>query len=67
VHQRAVTLLLEAAQKLPDNPTVQYHLGVASAKAGDPVTARRALTAALASPASFPEKAEAARALAELR
>jgi Flp pilus assembly protein TadD len=67
VHQRAVTLLLEAAQKLPDNPTVQYHLGVASAKAGDPATARRALTAALASPASFPEKAEASKALAELR
>jgi Flp pilus assembly protein TadD len=67
VHQRAVTLLQEAAQKLPEHPTVQYHLGMAAAKAGDPATARRALTAAVASPAAFPEKDVAARALAELR
>src|SRR5262249_33546697 len=67
VYQRAVDLLKESAAKLPDQPVVQYHLGVASLKAGDKQGARKALTAAINSPGSFPEKDEARKALAEIQ
>ena len=67
VYQRAVSLLRESASKLPDQPVVQYHLGLASLKVGDKDGARAALTAAVNSPASFAEKDDARKALAELR
>jgi len=35
LHQRALALLKDSAAKLPGNPEVQYHLGMASAAAGD--------------------------------
>jgi hypothetical protein len=52
---------------LPDNPVIQYHLGMAAAKDGDRETARRALTFAVKSPQGFPGKEEAGRVLAELK
>ena len=57
----------ESASKLPNQPVVQYHLGLASLKVGDKDGARAALAAAVSSPASFPGKDEARRALAELK
>src|SRR4029453_14051812 len=52
VYQRAASLLKESAAKLPDSPVIQYHLGMASLKAGDKDGARKALLAALNSPGS---------------
>ena len=66
VYQRAVALLREGAGKLPDNPVIQYHLGAASARAGDPETARKALNSALKLSSDFPGRADAQRTLAEL-
>jgi tetratricopeptide (TPR) repeat protein len=67
VYQRAVGLLTESARKLPHQPVVQYHLGSALLKVGDRDGARAALTAAVNSSASFAEKDEARRALADLK
>ena len=67
VYQRAADLLKESAAKLPDAPVVQYHLGMASLKVGDTHGARKALTAAVNSPASFAGKDEARKALAEIK
>jgi tetratricopeptide (TPR) repeat protein len=67
VYQRAVALLRESADKLPGNPEVQYHLGMAAHKTGDNETARRALTAAVSSPTAFYGKDEASALLAELK
>ena len=67
VYQGALTLLKESAGKLPDNPTVQYHLGMAAAKAGDKETARNALASATRSSQAFRGKDEAQRTLAELK
>ena len=54
VYPRAVTLLKESAEKLPDNPVIQYHLGMAAAKLGERETARKALASAVGSPQAFP-------------
>src|SRR5207253_2343946 len=67
VYQQAVGLLKESAGKLPDAPLIQYHLGLASLKAGDKEGARKALTAAVNSPNTFAGKEEARKALAEIR
>jgi Flp pilus assembly protein TadD len=67
VYQQALGLLKESAAKLPDNPTVQYHLGLASLKVGDKEGARKALTTAVSSPGTFPGKEEARTALADLK
>jgi len=67
VYQRAASLLKEGASKLPDNPLLQYHFGLASFKIGDKETARQALTAAVKSPMSFSERDEASKVLAELK
>jgi tetratricopeptide (TPR) repeat protein len=67
VYQQAFTLLKESAAKLPDNPEVQYHLGMAALKVGDTETAKKSLAAATAASADFPGKDEARQALAQLR
>jgi tetratricopeptide (TPR) repeat protein len=67
IYQRSVALLKESAGRLPDNPVIQYHLGMAAAKAGDRETARTALTSAVKSSQEFPGKQEAQRLLAEFR
>src|SRR5207302_5736961 len=67
VYQRALSLLRDSAAKLPDNPEIQYHLGMASVKVGDRDAARKALTVAAMSSASFLGKDEARKVLAELK
>jgi Flp pilus assembly protein TadD len=67
VYQRALALLKESAAKLPDNPQVQYHLGMAYAQVGDQLNARKALGAAVNSAAPFEGKDEAQQALAALK
>jgi tetratricopeptide (TPR) repeat protein len=67
IYQQAFGLLKESAAKLPDNPGVQYHLGLASLKVGDKAGAQKALTAAVNSPGTFAGKDEARRALADLK
>jgi len=59
--------LKESAAKLPENPEIQYHLGMAALKAGDTDTAKKGLAAATASSTNFPGKEDARRALAELK
>ena len=61
-HTRVVVLsaLTDAARRLPNEPLVAYHLGLAEAKAGDTTAARRELKRAAGWPSPFPEK-EAAR------
>jgi Flp pilus assembly protein TadD len=65
-YKRAVALFTDAAAKMPDEPTVAYHLGIARLKAGDAAGARDALNRALHLRPSFPEKAAAQKALASL-
>lgn len=43
----AVSLLKEAAEKLPTEPLVHYHLGIVQAKNGDTAAAKRSLQTAL--------------------
>lgn len=47
-YRRAFALLQEAARALPDDPSVQYHLGVAAAKTGRAALALSALERAAA-------------------
>jgi Flp pilus assembly protein TadD len=67
IYQRALALLKESAAKLPDNPQVQYHLGMAYTQVGDQASARKALELAVKSPADFQGKDDARKALASLR
>lgn len=62
-----MTVLTNSAAKLPDSPSVQYHLGMVAQKLGQTETARAALTKAVSSPQDFPGRDEARRALAQLR
>ena len=67
IYQNALSLLKDSAAKLPDNPQVQYHLGMVYAQLGDQTNARKALNAAIGSPADFQGKDEARKTLASLR
>ncbi len=51
---KAVALLKESAEKLPQNFEIRYHLGMAYEKSGDHVLAKEALTEALKSEVPFP-------------
>jgi putative PEP-CTERM system TPR-repeat lipoprotein len=62
----AFALLKESAAKLPDEPEVQFHLGMASRMKGDTQTASMALKAAINSPRDFPDKATARQELVRL-
>jgi putative PEP-CTERM system TPR-repeat lipoprotein len=61
--QEALDYLRQAARELKDNPSVQYHLGVAHFNLGNEAEARVALQSALAEGKSFPEASEARRTL----
>jgi tetratricopeptide (TPR) repeat protein len=63
---KAVSYLREAAEKLQDNPTVHYHLGMTQLKKGDTADAKKTLNMALKLSDRFPEAEEAKKALAEL-
>ena len=59
-------MLQESAQKLPDNPEIQFHLGMSNYMMGDMDQARAALRKASAAATDFPGKDEAQRRLALL-
>lgn len=61
----AVSILADSASKLPDNPEVQYHLGMARYALGDEAGARTSLSAAVSAATDFPGK-DKARASIEI-
>ncbi len=63
---QAVTLLQESAAKLPNNPQVQLHLGMALYMMGELEAARASLARAVTDPSEFPGKQDAQRRLAVL-
>jgi tetratricopeptide (TPR) repeat protein len=65
-YQQAQALFQETAGKLPDNPEVQFHLGMASYMMGQSEKARAAFQQALKGTADFEGKVEAQRRLALL-
>ncbi|MGI8602946.1 MAG: tetratricopeptide repeat protein [Verrucomicrobiales bacterium] len=65
-YQQALSLLLESAAKLQNNPEVQFHLGMAHYMMGQTEAARTALKQAAEAPDDFLGKAEAQRRLALL-
>jgi tetratricopeptide (TPR) repeat protein len=60
----AVSLLREAAEKIPAQPLVQYHYGMALHKSGDQAGAKKALQTALKLNPHFPGSDEARKTLA---
>jgi tetratricopeptide (TPR) repeat protein len=65
-YQEAWTLLQESAGKLPQNPEVQFHFGMASRMLNKHEPALAAFRIAANGQANFPGKDEAKRQLAEL-
>ena len=65
-YKQALALLQESAQNLPNNPEIQFHLGMASYMMGRTDEARTAFRQAAAAPADFPGKEEAKRRLSLL-
>ena len=63
---KASTLLKEATEKLPENPIVQYHYGLAQQKNGDVAGAKKSLQTSLKLNQSFPGAQEARKVLKEL-
>jgi len=64
---KALALFQETLEKMPDHPAVLYHAGRASLARKDPERARDYLTRALASDQPFPDRAEAEKALKQLK
>ncbi|CUQ67426.1 tetratricopeptide repeat protein [Candidatus Nitrospira inopinata] len=62
----AISLLKEAAEKLPTHPVVHYHLGMAQYKNGDKEGAKKSLQLALKLDRNFPGAQEAQQILSEL-
>ena len=62
----AISLLKEAADKLPNEPVVHFHLGMAQSKNGDAAGAKKSLQTALKLSQSFPGSDEAKKTLAGL-
>jgi tetratricopeptide (TPR) repeat protein len=65
-YQEALSRLEESAQQLPNNPAIQYHLGMTLSMMGKMEGAREALAKAAAAQTDFPGKDEAKRRLALL-
>ncbi len=63
---KALELLQESASKLPDEPEVQFHLGMAHYMLGEEALARTALQKAAETASDFPDKNEALRRLSLL-
>ena len=61
-----MTLLREAAEKVPENPLARYHFGMAQRKHGDVAGARKSLRASLKLSQTFPGADEARKTLKEL-
>jgi Tfp pilus assembly protein PilF len=62
---RGVSLLQEAAEKFPENPMVQYHLGMAQLKNGDRLKGKKTLKGAFQLSPNFPGSEEV-RAMLEM-
>jgi tetratricopeptide (TPR) repeat protein len=65
-YQQALAILQESALKLPDNPEVQFHLGMTAYMMGQTDVARVALQKAASATKDFPGKEESTRRLALL-
>jgi uncharacterized protein (TIGR02996 family) len=65
-YRDAVTLLTQAADKAPQSPELQYHLGMAQWKSADVTGAQRSLQAAIAAGKPFPGIDEARSALDQI-
>ena len=65
-YKQALALLQESAQNRPDNPEIQFHLGMAKYMMGWTNEARTAFRQAAASSVDFPGKEEAKRRLSLL-
>jgi tetratricopeptide (TPR) repeat protein len=65
-YPRALGLVADSASQLPDQPEVQFHLGMVQYMMGDERPARIALQRAAGSPLDFAGKEEAGRRLAIL-
>ncbi len=59
IYSRAIVYLKEAAEKLPNQATVHYHLGMAYYKNGQVEQAKKELSRALQIDPNFPGAAEA--------
>jgi tetratricopeptide (TPR) repeat protein len=66
-YQQALTLLQESASKLPEEPQVQFHLGMTNYMMGQVDAARAAFERAAYAAGDFPDKNEAQRRLAQLQ
>ena len=64
-HLLSASLLKEAAEKLPTNPVVQYHLGMAQYKNGDKAGAKKSFQSALKLSQDFPGSEDAHKILSE--
>ena len=65
-YQQALPILQESAEKAPDTPEIQFHLGMTAYMMGQPDVAKAALRKAAASDKDFPGKDESKRRLALL-
>ena len=65
-YQQARTLLQDSAKQLPNNPEIQFHLGMANYMMGDMDAARAAFGQAAKAANDFPGKEEVRRRLAVL-
>ena len=66
-YQQALAILQESAAKLPDNPEVQFHLGMTAYMMGQTDLAKVALQKAASAAKDFPGKEESKRRLALLK
>jgi tetratricopeptide (TPR) repeat protein len=66
LHSLAISSLEEANRQAPTNPVIQYHLGMAHLKNGDPETARRFLERALKTKPDFKNAGDAKRELEKM-
>src|SRR5436190_21483377 len=65
-YQQALTILQDSAEKLPDNPEIQFHLGMTAYAMGQTDIAKIALKKAAAAAKNFPGKDESKRRLSLL-
>jgi tetratricopeptide (TPR) repeat protein len=65
-YQEALPILQESAEKVPDNPEIQFHLGMTAYMMGQTDLARLALKKASSAAKDFPGKDESKRRLALL-
>ncbi len=65
-YQQALTILQESAEKLPDNPEIQFHLGMTAYMMGQTDVAKVALKKAASAANNFPGKEESKRRLSLL-